>query len=96
LKRSFFLLLRKKGRKLKRAKKKVTNRTIFRLLLEFGGASPKILICEARPKRITRRMDSTPYLYSCRFWNTLGCFQRQSRIRICMYALLKTMLWNCL
>jgi hypothetical protein len=96
LKRSLFFLLRQKRKKIEKGKeKKVTNGTIFRSLLKFGGASPKILNCEARPRRITRRMDSTPYRYSCRVWNTLGCFQRQSRIRICMYvctALLKTLL----
>ncbi len=32
---------------------------IFSSLLEFGGASPKISICEARPRSITRRMDGT-------------------------------------
>jgi hypothetical protein len=32
---------------------------IFISLLEFGGASPKILICEARPRRITKIMDDT-------------------------------------
>ncbi len=32
-------------------------------ILEFGGTSPKISVCEARPRRITRRMDGIPNLY---------------------------------
>jgi hypothetical protein len=32
---------------------------IFGSLFRLGGASPKISICEPRPRRITRRMAST-------------------------------------
>jgi hypothetical protein len=38
--------------------------SIFSSLLKFGGASPKILIFEARPRSLTLRMDRTPYLYA--------------------------------
>ncbi len=53
----------------------------FTFLARFRlrGSSPKIIICEVRPRKITRRRI-VHRTYTCRVWNTLGCFQRQSRI----------------
>jgi hypothetical protein len=61
----------------------------FQLALDFEGASPKILICETRPRRITRR-KIVQCTYTCWVWNTLGCFQRQSRIRKALW-----LFWGC-
>jgi hypothetical protein len=46
----------------------------IQLALDWGGASPKILICVSRPRRKSKRM-SVHCTYTCRVWNTLGCLQ---------------------
>jgi hypothetical protein len=57
-----------------------------KLALEYGEASPKILICEARPRRITKR-KSVYCTYTCRVSNTLGCFQDSSKyLDVCAYV----------
>jgi hypothetical protein len=38
--------------------------------MRCGGASPKIVICEARQRRITKK-KSVHRTYTCRVWNTL-------------------------
>ena len=45
--------------------------------MEYGGASPKVLICVSRPRRKSKRM-SVHRTYTWRVWNTLGCLQDSS------------------
>jgi hypothetical protein len=53
------------------------NCSTFLARLEYGGASPKILICVSRPRGNSKRM-LVYCTYTCRVWNTLGCLQDSS------------------
>jgi hypothetical protein len=47
--------------------------------MRCGGASPKIVICEARQRRITKK-KSVHRTYTCRVWNTLKERKKERKI----------------